>query len=221
MQLDVNGKYSRFIMKKITFTLLLFLLCTAGRAQSDFIGIIRYKLFVAGSANPNTDSMTVIFDKYRVKVILYLPDSNKVLEKVFIDDIAEKKSYRVDPQNRSFEVDTLKLSHGPAFVNTNSIGAVNRDLCIRYSADMKDADITHTRAIECLAGIDYRNSFIDYYSFFGVQPLIVDNRLVLELVTTSADGSKPTVTATSIQKLSNVDPFFDLWGYREINNIPQ
>jgi hypothetical protein len=186
-------------------------------AQRDFTGMARYKLGVSGGTDSNTDSMAVIFDKDRVMVILYIPDGKRVSEKIFIDDFKQKKSFRVDKDKHTYEVDTLKTATGYEFVNSNAIGyAVNNELCFRYRAKLTDEDKTTTSSAECLGSLNYMTSIIKDYSFLGVQPIIVDNRIVMDLTVIKKNGTKPVITISNIRKMDNVDSYFDLWGYKEI-----
>jgi hypothetical protein len=203
-------------MKK-TFIYILFLLVSKTSLSQDFTGIIKYKLSVTGSTVNNTDSMSVVFDKSRIMVVLYIPDSQQVSEKIFIDDFKQNKSYRLDAVKHTYEVDTLKKISTYVFINSNSVGAaVNNELCIKYRADMKDKGKASVSGVQCLGGINYRNSNIKNYAFLGVQPLIVDNRIVMDFEEDQSDGRKAKTTATDIRKIDNVDRYFSLDGYTEI-----
>lgn len=204
-------------MKKTLFSICLLLAFYSVVAQNDFKGIITYKLSVEGGSDNNTDSMSVIFSGEKVAVILYLPDSNKVIEKIFIDDFSEKKSYKIDRSKFTYEEDSLNTRNDYQFINDNSIGAVNNELCMRYKANPKLLDKTTLLGAECLASINFRNSFISNYSFLGVQPLIVDNRIVLDFTVFNINGTRSIVTLSVIKKLDNTDSYFDFWGYRLIN----
>lgn len=203
-------------MKRFIVYLVFLFIAETAAAQSDFIGIAKYKLAVLGGTDSNTDSMSVVFDKERIMVILYIPDGNKVAEKLFIDDFKEQKSYRVDKDKGTYEVDSLKTMEGYEFKNSNSIGAVNNELCMRYKADLNDKDKSQVAAAECLAAINYRKPAIKDYSFLGVQPIIVDNRIVMDFTVNKTNGTKPNITVSAIRALENVDKYFDLWGYREV-----
>ncbi|MEO8769862.1 MAG: hypothetical protein ABI402_07250 [Ferruginibacter sp.] len=205
-------------MKQIIIYILLLLICNSSFAQNSFTGIAKYKLGVVGGTDTNTDSMAVVFDKNRVMIILYLPDGNKVSEKRFIDDFIQKKSFRVDRDKRSYEVDTLKSATAYEFVNSNGIGAaVNNELCFRYKAKLTSADKTTTASAECLGSLNYMTSSIKDYSFLGVQPIIVDNRIVMDFTVIKTNGTKPSITISNIRRIDNVDSYFDLWGYKEVN----
>ncbi len=206
-----------FTMKKTLLGIGLLLGCFSAIAQNDFKGIVKYKLSVEGGSDRNTDSMMVIFDGERVLVTLYLPDSNKVTEKIFIDDFGEKKSYKIDRSKFTYEEDSLKNRSDYQFINNNSIGAVNNELCMRYKANPKFLDNATIAGAECLASINFRNSYISNYSFLGVQPLIVDNRIVLDFTVFKTNGTRPVVTVYEIKKLENTDSYFDFWGYRLVN----
>src|SRR4051812_5927202 len=101
-------------MKQLIICSLL-LISNASFGQNDFTGIAKYKLTVLGSTDGHTDSMSIIFDKERVMVILYLPGENKISEKIFIDDFKEKKSYQVDPEKHTYQADSLKTANAYDF----------------------------------------------------------------------------------------------------------
>ncbi len=204
-------------MKKTLIYIFFLLICQAGFAQ-DFTGVIKYKLAVTGSTVNNTDSMSVVFDKARIMVILYIPDSEqKVSEKIFVDDFKQNKSYRIDAATHTYQADTLKKITTYVFLNSNSVGAaINNELCIRYKADVKKSGKASIVGAQCLGGINFRNSTIRNYSFLGVQPLIVDNRIVMDFEEDQNDGRKSTTSAYDIRKIENVDRYFSLDGYTEV-----
>jgi hypothetical protein len=202
-------------MKRIIIYLLLIFTCNACCAQSDFIGIVKYKLAVLGGTDTNTDSMSVVFDKERVMVILYLPDGNKISQQLFLDDFKQNKSYRIDKDKHTYQVDSLRTAIGYEFKNSNSIGAVNNALCMRYKADLTGKDKSQVSAAECLAAIDYRKSSIKDYSFLGVQPIVVDNRIVMDFTVNKTNGTRPNITVSDIRKMDNVETYFDLKNYQE------
>ncbi|MEO6671628.1 MAG: hypothetical protein ABIN36_19245 [Ferruginibacter sp.] len=205
-------------MKQILIYISLSLICCNSFAQNGFTGIAKYKLGVLGGTDSNTDSMAVVFDKYRVMIILYIPDSNKVSEKIFIDDFIQKKSFRVDKVKQTYAVDTLKAVTAYEFINANAIGyAAKNELCFRYKAKLTDADKQTTFSAECLGSLNYMTPTIKDYSFLGVQPIIVDNRIVMDFTVFKKNGTKPIITISNIRKLENVDSYFDLWGYKEVN----
>src|SRR5450432_2782466 len=108
-------------MKHFLFCILSLLAGYTSAAQDDFTGIAKYKITVEGNNNPITDSMLVIFDKQKVKVILYLPDIKHpglILEKDFIDDFNAKKSIELNQENKTYKSDTLKTSEKYDFINT-------------------------------------------------------------------------------------------------------
>ncbi|MFT3912171.1 MAG: hypothetical protein QM737_22280 [Ferruginibacter sp.] len=204
------------MIRQLMSMLVLLLICNISFAQGNFIGIAKYKLGVLGGTDTNTDSMTVVFDQQRIAVILYIPDGNKISQKIFIDDLKANKSYRLDADKLTYEADSLKTATAYKFINSNSIGyAVNNELCFRYKADLSGTDKTNITSAECLGSINYSNSFINNYSFLGVQPIIVDNRVVMDFTVVNSNGTKPTITVSDIRRMDNVDKYFDLAGYTE------
>lgn len=184
-------------------------------AQTDFVGVVRYTLGTPGVADAPTDSMTVVFDKMRIMVILYIPDDNKIIEKIFVDDLTENKSYKIDKEKKIYSIDSLSLANPYEFKNTNSLGQVRNELCLRYKANMEYKDKSSATAAECLGAINFMKSGIKDYSFLGVQPLIVDNRIVMDLTVTKSNGSRSSITVSGIETKDNVDSYFDFWGFRE------
>jgi len=185
--------------------------------QNDFTGIAKYKLTVEGSDNPVTDSMSVIFSKQKVEVILYLPDlttTSRISEKIFIDDFKTKTIITLNTENKTYKTDTLNTIPKYEFTNTNKIAAGNNMLCFRYTVDSTKIDTSLLR-VECLASIDYRNSFISNYFFLGIQPIIIDNRIVMDYITTKIGGGKQRIYVTDIKKMENVESYFNLSGYKQ------
>lgn len=203
-------------MKRIVTLSFLIFFCYQLFAQTDFTGIVKYKIYTTN--NPNTDSMTVVIDKQRVKVILYLPlsaDPKTISEVPYIDDLKNKKSITIDVQKKTYKADTLNNSPKYRFINTRRIQASNnRELCFLYKADSTNFDRTKILSIDCLGGINYLTTITDY-SFFGFQPIIIDNRIIMDFITNNPDGSKAITSVTSITRLENVDSYFDLKNYTQ------
>ncbi len=205
-------------MKHFFFCLLFILISYAGFTQNDFVGIAKYKITVEGSKNPLTDSMSVIFNKQRVKVILYLPDVKNrghVSEKIFIDDFNSKKSITVNTENKTYKIDTLVAALKYDFANTLNIIVENNLLCFQYKADSDKFDKSVVKSVECLTSIDNRNPFIENYYFLGIQPIIIDNRIVTDFIITQADGKKQKTYIYDIKRLDSADSYFNLDGYKQ------
>jgi hypothetical protein len=203
-------------MKRSLFYLLFLLTQLASIAQSDFTGIAKYKITVEGN-NSVTDSMAVVFGKQKIKAILYLPgfDSSRPSEKVFIDDFAAKKSFAINAVNKSYTTDTLNNTIKYNFINTQKIVASSNNLlCFKYSAESGGIDTSRTSSADCYASIDYRNSFITNYSFLGIQPVIVDNRIVMDFIVTQQDGTKQRIYVYDLKKMDDVESYFNLEGYK-------
>lgn len=197
-------------MKRLSISLILLFTCKLIFAQEDFTGIIKYKIYTDN--NPNTDSMTVIVDKQRVKVILYFAAS----EAPYIDDLKNRKSISINTEKKTYTVDSLNKIPKYNFINTRKIEASTiQQLCLRYKADSTNFDRSKIIRVDCLGSINYLTNTITDYFFLGIQPIIVDNRIVMEFVTTNADGSKSITSVTSITKLENTDKYFDLKKYTE------
>ena len=208
-------------MKHLFFFPLFLLAYCLAVAQNDFIGIAKYKITVEGSSNPITDSMSVIFSRQKVKVILYLPaltDSGSVSEKIFIDDFGIKKSIALDTESKTYKTDTLNSSAKYDFSNTQKVAASSNNLlCFLYTADSTKIDRSGILTVDCLASIDYRNSLISNYSFLGIQPIIIDNRIVMDFIITQTDGIKQRIYIFDIKRMEDVEPYFNLNGYKQVN----
>ena len=205
-------------MKSLLLYLLFPLTYYSAIAQNEFTGIANYKITVEGSSNPITDSMSVIFGKQKVKITLYLPgskSSDPVSEKVFIDDLDTKKSLAFSAETKTYKTDTLNASSKYDFVNTQKIAASSNNLlCFLYTADSTKIDKSSILRADCLAGIDYRNSLINNYYFLGIQPIIIDNRIVMDFIVTQTDGLQQRIYISDIKKIENVETYFDLNGYK-------
>lgn len=204
-------------MKPIFFYILFLLVYFSGRAQNDFVGIAKYKITVEGGSNSVTDSMSIIFGKQKMKVILYVPGSGAdISEKVFIDDFNAKKSMALNTETTAYKVDTLNTTAKYNFVNTQKVVAgSNHLLCFQYTAERNSIDTSRILSADCFAGIDYRNSFISNYSFLGIQPIIVDHRIVMDFIITQADGVKQKIYIFDIKRMEDVESYFNLSGYNQ------
>ena len=135
---------------------------------------------------------------------MYLPDLNhpgKITEKAFIDDFVAKKSFTLNEENKSYKRDTLKTSAKYNFINTLKVGSSNNALCIQYKADSANFNRSQISGVYCLASIDYRNSAVVKYFFLGIQPIIIDNRIVMDFVIAKPDGTKQRTYIYNIKKI--------------------
>ncbi|MEP6594695.1 MAG: hypothetical protein ABJA71_02065 [Ginsengibacter sp.] len=207
-------------MKHLWVCLLFLSVNHSAGAQNDFTGIAKYRITVEGSNNPITDSMSVIFSKQKVKVILYLPDltsSGHVSEKVFIDDFSTKKSTALNTEDKTYKTDSLNITPKYNFINTQKIVASSNNLlCFQYTVDPGNIDTSRILSADCFASIDYRNSFISNYSFLGIQPVIIDNRIVMDFNITQPDGVKQRIYISDIKKMDDVENYFNLTEYKEV-----
>lgn len=211
--------YKQSFMKCFLFCVLFILLSCAAPAQNDFRGIVKYIITSEGNNNPVTDSMSVVFSKQKVRVILYLqrPNSNgTIAEKSFIDDFSLQKSMALDEESKTYKTDNLKTSGKYEFINTGKIGAVNNMLCFEYKADSTNFNRSQISSADCLASIDYRNSSVSNYFFLGIQPVIIDNRIVMDFIVTQPDGVRQRIYVSGIRKMDDVESYFDLSAYTEI-----
>jgi hypothetical protein len=71
------------------------------------------------------------------------------------------------------------------------------------------------KSTECFAGIDFRYDDIKNYFFYGVQPIIIDNRIVLEYRVYQNNGMIQKVELTEINKLAETTSYFNMEGLTE------
>src|SRR6185295_5775553 len=102
------------------------------------------------------------------------------------------------------------------FVNTGKIAAANNLLCFQYKADSTKFDRSLILSADGLASIDYRNSFINNYFFLGIQPIIIDNRIVMDFVIAQPGGIKQRIYISDIRRLENTDGYFNSDGYTQV-----
>ena len=198
------------------FFIVSLLYVNASFSQLYFHGIAKYRLMVDGSAESKTDSMTVVFGKNKIKTIFYfLSENGSVVQNEYIDDIAEKMTYTINPQLKSYSKSPMKTEDPFSFKNKYSYNSVLNNLCLLYSSDdIRNFNADYNNA-ECYAGIDFMYDDVRNYFFYGVQPLIIDNRIILEYRVYQSNGMIQKVELTEINKLDETDPFFDLQGFTE------
>lgn len=203
-------------MKQLTLLIALLALSWYSMAQKSFTGVVKYKLTVEGTSKPRTDSMTVIFDKSRVKVIMYIPDLKNywfVEERVFIDDFNSHKTYTFSAETETYQEDSLKMGPVYEFINSNKYGAAGPFLGFTFKAKLNPTPESIIKKAECLASIDFYVPSLNQYSFLGYQPIIVDNRLVLDYTITQTNGTRPRVYVSEILPMDNVDSYFNIEGF--------
>ncbi len=184
-------------------------------AQRDFMGIAKYTMSVEGDSTHRKDSMAVIFGKDKIKVILYLPTTGNwgiPAEKVFIDDLGKQTSIIVEPDSGTYRESPLKNELLYEFVNTNRFSANGRYICFSYEANQAKLDKSQVVKAECLGSIDFYKPSVSNYFFLGVQPLIVDNRIVMDFIVTQKNGQRPRINLYYIERLENTDEYFNLDG---------
>ena len=61
-------------MNRILILCMALLSISQAYSQKTFVGVVKYKITVEGSTENKTDSMMLVFDTNRVKIVMYLPD---------------------------------------------------------------------------------------------------------------------------------------------------
>jgi len=185
-------------------------------AQKEFIGIAKYKMGVVGG--PDEDSMEVVFDKTRLLIKLYAPgrDNPKVIEEMlFLNDFATNKQYTINKASKVYKAGGLLNITGYPFINTNKIMLVKGDVCLHYKADSTKIDESKMKAADCLVSKTYINKNIKNFWLLGFQPIIIDDKIVMDFIVTEDNGSKPRVYISDMIAMKNVDAWFNLSGYKE------
>ena len=92
---------------------------------------------------------------------------------------------------------------------------VKGDVCLHYKADSTLIDESKMKAADCLVSKTYINKNIKNFWLLGFQPIIIDDKIVMDFIVTENDGSKPRVYISDMIAMKNVDAYFDLSAYKE------
>ena len=201
---------------RIALLLSVFFFCNNLMAQQTFKGIVKYKMTVIGAADGRTDSMKVVFGNNKIKIVFYLPSSNennKVITKSYIDNFSDNTTLDIDDEARTYSISTLNRDQRYRFINTNKFEAIDNNLCICYNADKEDFDNNKYQKIECLASVDYLYRGILNYFFYGIQPIVIDNRIVFDFTTTEKDGKKSKIFLYELKAVEDVEAEFNVKGF--------
>lgn len=184
-------------------------------AQQSFKGIVKYKMTVIGASDARIDSMKVVFGNNKIKTVFYLPstkENNKVITKSYIDNFADNTTTDIDDEARTYSISSLNRDQLYKFTKTNKFDVVDNKLCFTFNADKADFDNNKYQKIECLASVDFLYRGILNYFFYGIQPIVIDNRIVFDFTTTEKDGRKSKIFLYEIIPLEDVDNEFSLKG---------
>lgn len=197
-------------MNRILILCMALLSISQAYSQKTFVGVVKYKITVEGSTENKTDSMMLVFDTNRVKIVMYLPDLKSMWyaeEREFVDDFIANRSYKLSP-DKKVETDSLKSSSIYVFRNTNRYGSVNNRLGFVYEVDPKTLSGQDIRKVQCVSSLEYFYPVRPDYAFLGYQPVVVDGRLVLDYTITQANGNRPRVYADQVIPMDNVARYF-------------
>ncbi len=184
-------------------------------AQQSFVGIAKYKMTVIGATDSRTDSMKVVFGNNKIKTVFYLPssvDNNKVITKSYIDNFTDNTTTDIDDEAKTYSMSALNRDQLYKFTNTNKFDAVENKLCFIFNADKADFDNNKFQKIECLASVDFLYRGVLNYFFYGIQPMVIDNRIVFDFTTTEKDGRKSKIFIYEITPLEDVETEFSVKG---------
>lgn len=185
-------------------------------AQQSFKGIVKYKMTVIGASDGRTDSMKVVFGTNKIKTVFYLPSSNannKVISKSYIDNFSDNTTLDIDDETKTYSIAPLNRDQRYRFKNINKFEAVDNKLCMSYIADKADYDNDKYQKIECLASVDYLYRGILNYFFYGIQPIVIDNRIVFDFSTIEKDGKKSKIFLYELKVLEDVEAEFNVKGF--------
>ena len=185
------------------------------QAQQSFLGVVKYKMTVIGASDGRTDSMKIVFGNNKIKTVFYLPSpngNNKVITKSYIDNFTDNTTIDIDDETSTYSISTLNRDQLYKFINTGKFDAVDNKLCLTFNADKADFDNNKYQKVECLASVDYLYRGILNYFFYGIQPIIIDNRIVFDFTTTEKDGKKSKIFLYEISPMENVESEFSLKG---------
>jgi hypothetical protein len=202
---------------KISLAIVLFVFFFSNSlfSQQSFKGIVKYKMTVIGASDGRTDSMKVIFGNNKIKTVFYLPstkENNKVITKSYIDNFTDNTTVDIDDEALTYSISALNRDQLYKFINTNKFDAVDNKLCYTFEVDKADFDNNKYQKIECLASVDFLYRGILNYFFYGIQPIVIDNRIVFDFTTTEKDGKKSKIFLSEIKALEDVDAEFSLKG---------
>jgi hypothetical protein len=201
----------------ISFILFFSLVSKSYAQEKTFVGVAQYKMGMVGGADD--DSTVFVFDKKRIAQVLYMPDEKnpgKRVEIRIISDFANNRQYIVNEESKSFKMANLEKSKPYDFINTDKIMLVKGSVCFHYKADSSQIDKSIMLQADCLAAPDYVNENVREFWAMGVLPVIVDNRLVMDFIVTESKAVKPRIYIANIKRLTSVDEFFDIKGYKDI-----
>ena len=195
--------------------LIVFFFINSLLAQQSFKGIVKYKMTVIGASDGRTDSMKVVFGNNKIKTVFYLPstkENNKVITKSYSDNFTDNTTTDIDDEGRTYSITALNRDQLYKFTNTNKFDAVDNKLCFTFIADKADFDNNKYQKIECLASVDFLYRGVLNYFFYGIQPIVIDNRIVFDFTTTEKDGRKSKLFLYEITAVEDVENEFSLKG---------
>lgn len=189
-------------------------LSLVGLSQSkSYTGTVKYHMFVEGSENANRDSMKVVWGQGKIKTVFYLPDAarpGKVVQKAYIDDFLSHTRTEVDVESRTYRISAMDSARYPRFQNTRKFESRLNQLVFLYQGEA-----TETGRAEVLGAINAMYFDVTDYFFYGVQPLVLDNRIVLEFNEYRKDHTISRIRAYDISPEQNTEFEFSLRGYRK------
>lgn len=199
------------------FILAIFYLVTMHTVLAQhFSGVIRYQIKNEYNGLSNIDSMMVVYGDKQIRVTFYEKDNatKKIISNSFIEDFDQKLHIELSPEGRSYHVSPLELKQSVLYKNTYKYEAVDNQLCLNYQATYSSGSNVSMNKEEALCGINYMFNGVSNYYYWGVQPIVVEDRIVLEYRALQKDGKKLTISVMEAIPLKNTSSYFELWGLK-------
>lgn len=206
-------------MKLLYFILILSTVPGITNAQKEFIGMASYRLTVVGADQKSEDSMNIVFDRGRLKIMLHMADQEHpgaMYTSTIIEDFTNKTEYVVDEQTKTYKADTFIYLSGLHFHDTNKPDIINGIKCTKFMADTASIDKAIMRNAGCMVSQEHLKSGISEFVFMNMQPVIINNRLVIDFLAEDNDGLQPRIYIQNLTELPSVEAYFSLAGYKEV-----
>ena len=182
-----------------------------------FTGVIKYRMT---SDDPSDrDSIIIVFGESQIRVIMFLPGyrEDQVFEKSMIANLKDSIFLELDAKKKTYKTEKLSARNEGTELSVTADKKTVQLLnfaCHEHKGQMTttDGEVYQTA---CL--VSNQHSFIGAmdYNFLGIQPLIMNYKIVLGLKTRSSDNENTYIMAYKIEP-GNTDAYFDLSGYKAL-----
>lgn len=182
-----------------------------------FIGVIKY--FMTSDDPSDKDSVFIVFGETQIRVIMFIPGyrADQVFERSMIANLKDSTFLELDAKNKSYQTEKLSVrNEGTEFtlMADKKTGHILNYTCPEYKGEMKTSDGEVSEAA-CLVSNQYSFIAATGYNFLGIQPIVMDYKIVLGFRTKSSDNENTYIMAYKIEP-GNTDTYFDLSGYKAL-----